>query len=151
MKAPHRHALLALSICGAVMALQGRDVIRHATDHLPMDAGDPVLNASILTGNARHWPLTGAWWNFPGFHPTSSTLALSEHLMGLRLFATPVVQLTGNPILAYNMLLLATFVLSASASAPARPDSSGCSTKAAIRRRTGRSQRGRSVRRGEPS
>jgi hypothetical protein len=113
MKAPYRHALLALSIYGAVTALQGRGVIRHAADHLPMDAGDPVLNASILTWNARHWPLTGAWWDFPGFHPTSSTLALSEHLMGLSLFATPVVQLTGDPILAYNLLFLATFVLSA--------------------------------------
>lgn len=77
------------------------------------DLGDPLLNTWILWWNSGHLPLTSAWWNAPAFHPTPDVLAFSEHLLGLALFTTPVVWLTGNAQLAYNFAFLLTFLLSA--------------------------------------
>ena len=58
-------------------------------------------------------PLTSAWWSGPAFFPAPDTLALSEHLLGLSVLTTPIVWLTGNPVLAYNIAFLLTFLLSA--------------------------------------
>jgi hypothetical protein len=76
------------------------------------DAGDPVLNIWILWWNAQEAPLTDAWWNAPMMWPMQGAMALSEHLLGLSLVATPL-QLAGvNPIAAYNVCLLLTYALS---------------------------------------
>ena len=117
---PHRpsalaKALAATCIYTALILVEGRHVITGAADHVPHDAGDPVLNVSVLAWNATHLPFTDSWWNFPGFYPLSSTLTFSEHLLGVSIISTPVVWLTGNPVLAYNVAFLASFVLSAAA------------------------------------
>lgn len=80
---------------------------------VPSDLGDPLLNAWIVWWNARAVPLTEAWWNAPAFFPAPDALALSEHLFGLSLFTSPIVWLTGDAQLAYNLAFLLTFVLSA--------------------------------------
>lgn len=46
------------------------------------------------------------------FHPQPRALAYSDHLFAQAVQALPVYALTGNPILAYNLLFLSTFVLS---------------------------------------
>lgn len=84
--------------------------LSHGVAH---DAGDPILNAWILWWTTQAVPLTAAWWNAPIFHPAAGTLAFSEHLLGLAPIAAPVIALTGNALLGYNVTLIATYVFSA--------------------------------------
>lgn len=88
-------------------------LVRQLGDVVANDLGDPLLNAWILWWNAQHVPLSAAWWNAPSFFPFSDTLALSDLLLGLSLFTTPLIWLGASPILAYNVAFLLTFVLSA--------------------------------------
>jgi F5/8 type C domain-containing protein len=88
-------------------------LILHPTRLVPNDLGDPLLNTWILSWDARVMPLTRAWWNGLQFYPVDGTLAFSEHLLGLSIFTTPVIVVTGNPLLAYNIVFVLTFVLSA--------------------------------------
>jgi hypothetical protein len=82
------------------------------TSRIPHDPGDPVLAIWILWWNAQATPLTDAWWNAPMMWPMPGAMALSEHLLGLSLVATPL-QLCGvNSIAAYNVCLLLTYALS---------------------------------------
>ncbi|MBA2303597.1 MAG: hypothetical protein H0W08_13300 [Acidobacteria bacterium] len=46
------------------------------------------------------------------YHPHARTLAFSENLIGSTLFAGPVVWLTGDPLLALNVVALLSIVLS---------------------------------------
>ena len=77
------------------------------------DAGDPVLNAWILWWTTKAVPLTAEWWNAPIFWPAIGTLAFSEHLLGFAPIAAPLIAVSGNPLLGYNVALMATYVLSA--------------------------------------
>lgn len=45
------------------------------------------------------------------FYPAARSLAYNEHLFGLSLFTLPLFAATGNPVLAYNVLWLASFLL----------------------------------------
>ncbi|MFA6272514.1 MAG: hypothetical protein WC693_05445 [Patescibacteria group bacterium] len=45
------------------------------------------------------------------FYPNKNTLAYSENLIGSALFAWPVIALSGNPVLAYNIIIFIFFVL----------------------------------------
>ncbi|MGH9173969.1 MAG: hypothetical protein ACRD1H_06410, partial [Vicinamibacterales bacterium] len=53
----------------------------------------------------------GVLWNANIFFPEAQTLAFSEHFIGQTVMVWPVYWLTGNPLLAYNVALLASFVL----------------------------------------
>lgn len=90
----------------------GRDV--------PGDLGDSLLNMWILAWGAEQAPrlLTGAiswseFWNGNIFHPEPYSLALSEHMFAQALQIAPVYAVTGNIILAYNLLFISTFVIAA--------------------------------------
>src|SRR5262249_37455380 len=72
--------------------------------------GDPLLNAWILAWDATH--LGRGWWNANIFFPHPLALAFSEHLLPQALSILPMYALTRNPILCYNLVFLATFVLS---------------------------------------
>jgi hypothetical protein len=89
----------------------GRDV--------PGDLGDSLLNLWILGWGAENVPrlLTGQialadYWNANIFHPEPLALSLSEHLFGQVIQIVPVYWLTGNLILAYNLLFITSFALS---------------------------------------
>jgi len=82
------------------------------TSRIPHDPGDPVLNIWILWWNAQATPFTDAWWNAPMMWPMPGAMALSEHLVGLSLVATPLQLAGANPIAAYNVCLLLTYALS---------------------------------------
>jgi hypothetical protein len=92
----------------------------HLTRSLPGGLGDPLLNCWILTWGADHlraWlagdPAAFAnYWQAPIFHPSPLALAYSEHLFAEAVEIAPVYWLTGNILLAYNVLFLSTFVLS---------------------------------------
>ncbi|HZT78079.1 MAG TPA: hypothetical protein VFA27_15605 [Vicinamibacterales bacterium] len=77
---------------------------------LPADFGDPLLNAWVLAWDATH--LGRGWWNANIFFPHPLALAYSEHLLPQALTILPVYAVTRNPILCYNLVFLATFVLS---------------------------------------
>jgi len=81
------------------------------TTHIFGDPGDPFLNAAILAWNAKHLPLTSEWWNFPAFAPHTGITAFTEHLLGAYPLTTPIIWITDNPVLAYNVLELACITL----------------------------------------
>jgi hypothetical protein len=82
------------------------------TTRIPHDPGDPVFNIWILWWNAQATPFTEAWWNAPMMWPMTGAMALSEHLVGLSVVATPLQWGGLNPITAYNVCFLLTFALS---------------------------------------
>ena len=105
-------AVLASAVVYAIAtAVMGRHLLASIGSAIAADVGDPVLNAAILAWNARIVPWTDAWFNFPAFYPATDTLTFSEHLLGVSVLATPLNWLTGNAVAAYNLTLLAGYVL----------------------------------------
>ena len=47
-------------------------------------------------------------------------LAFSEHLLGIALFVAPVIWLTGNPVLAYDLAFILSYMLAGAGHVPAR-------------------------------
>ncbi len=90
------------------------------TSSLPGDYGDPLFVTWVMAWVARHLTraLSGdlgalvSMWDAPIFVPETNTLAFSEHFVGPATQALPIYWLTGNPLLAYNLVFLSTFVLS---------------------------------------
>ena len=79
---------------------------------LPSDLGDPLLNTWILgwvTDRASHG--FRDLWNAPIFFPYLNTLAYSEHLLGFLPITLPVHWLTHNPVTAYDVAFLVSYVL----------------------------------------
>ena len=88
-------------------------LILHPGSLVPNDLGDSLLNTFLLAWNARVMPLTDAWWNLPQFYPVPGAMAFSEHLLGLSVITSPVIWVTGNPLLGYNVAFLLSFPLCA--------------------------------------
>ncbi len=89
-------------------------LVFHPTDHVvgeskPPGEATPPLNIWAMATVLHHLP-----WEplelFEGtaFYPYQHTLAFSEHLFVPALMAAPVVLLTGNWVLAYNVVMLLT-------------------------------------------
>jgi hypothetical protein len=79
------------------------------------DYGDSLLNTWILAWDVRqitHGHI-GHFFDANIFYPHTRTLAYSEHLFTESLAALPVALLTGNPVLAHNIVLLLGFITSA--------------------------------------
>ncbi len=84
----------------------------HVHDHILAIPVDNLLNAYIMAWDA-HALLTNP---FALFHaninyPSRDALAFSEHLFTLGLLSLPLQVLTGNAILAHNLILLLGFAL----------------------------------------
>jgi hypothetical protein len=108
-----KKGLLAFLIyCGLTVALT-YPLILNPGSVLPHDAGDPALNTWILWWNTKAVPLSAAWWNPPAFFPAPGVLSFSENLLGLSLISTPLHWLGAGPQMAYNIVFLLTFPLSA--------------------------------------
>jgi hypothetical protein len=89
-------------------------LVGHLGSALPSDLGDPLLNAWILGWDAdrlRHG--FQGLWDAPILYPNIRTLAFSEHLLGLAVPLAPIVWLSRNPILAYNVAFILSYVLAA--------------------------------------
>jgi len=104
---------IALSLYTTLAVSATWPLVLRLTSAVPHDPGDPLLSTWILWWDAHAVPLTAGWWDAPMFSPLRGTLALSEHLLGLSLIATPMQWLGAEPITAYNTLLLASFPLCA--------------------------------------
>lgn len=87
---------------------------------IPLDLGDSLLNVWILSWSwdrlselaHGHLGAFAGYWTANIFHPAPLTLAYSEHLFAQALQSWPVYALTGNGVLAYNLLFLTSFPLS---------------------------------------
>jgi hypothetical protein len=84
------------------------------TTSVPNDIGDPLLNTWILAWDS-HALLTDPLDLFQAniFYPLPNTLTYSEHLLSTAVLALPLQLIFGEPVLAYNLSLLATFPLAA--------------------------------------
>jgi hypothetical protein len=90
-------------------------LILHLNRALPGDLGDPLFTSWLLGWDAdrlRHG--LRAFWDAPIFFPSRHTIAFSEHLLGIAAPIAPVIWLTGNPILGYNVAFLLTYVIAGS-------------------------------------
>jgi len=98
-------------VLGVLSLALHRDLLPRITSAVPSDLGDPLLNMWILWWNAWTVPFTAAYWNAPAFAPAPYTLALSETLLGLTWLTTPLQWVGASPVVAYNVLVLATPML----------------------------------------
>jgi hypothetical protein len=106
------YLLIAIALTWPLAAGLARDV--------PGDLGDPLLVMWILSwGCEQLRAIAGgdvgritSYFDANIFHPAPLTLAYSEHLFAQVLQVAPIQLATANPILAYNLLFLSTFVLS---------------------------------------
>lgn len=109
------HALVAMVLTWPLAA--------HLTGSLPYGT-EPVptvgrFNLWTLRWNQdRAGDLFAGYWDAPIFHPTARTFALSEPQPLTGLVFTPLSWVTGNPVLAANLVLLA--ILAANGWAAAR-------------------------------
>jgi len=101
---------VALLLVVLSVAMHASLVVRLSTG-VPADLGDPLLNMWILWWNAQQIPFTDAYWNAPAFAPMPRALGLSETLLGLTWFTTPMQWLGASPVTAYNLLYIAEPVL----------------------------------------
>jgi hypothetical protein len=109
IQARHAGALLVATI----LAVFWTWPLAAQLSRIPHDPGDPILTTWILWWNAHAVPLTERWWNPPIFVPMRGAIALSEHLLGQSVIATPL-QLAGlEPLTAYNLVLLLSYAMSA--------------------------------------
>lgn len=93
---------------------------RRLATEIAWDMGDPVFNSwvmlwtggQVLAALSGHFNALHEYWNGNIFHPETLTIAYSEHLTPQMLQILPIIGLTGNIVLGYNLLFLSTFVLS---------------------------------------
>ena len=107
-----RETALLLLLFTALAVFWTWPLTAHLSSRIPHDPGDPVLNTWILWWNAQTLPFTDDWWNAPFMYPLRGALALSEHLAGVSVIATPVLLGGGSPLAAYNVALLTSYALS---------------------------------------
>ena len=89
------------------------------TSSLAGDFGDSVFVMWVMAWVAQHLTALlhgdlAAWsamWDAPIFAPETNTLAYSDHFIPQALQVLPIYWVTGNPLLAYNVASLSTFVL----------------------------------------
>jgi hypothetical protein len=104
---------LAFFLFFSMTAFKTYPLILHLSTHIPDNPGDPLLNVWIMAWGF-HALTTNPWnlFNVNIYYPASNTLALSEHLLGVLPIFAPTYALTGNPILAYNVVFFLSFALS---------------------------------------
>ena len=106
------HAAIVLLVFTGLAVVWTWPLTARLSSRVPHDPGDPILNTWILWWNAQQVPLTSAWWNAPFLVPLPDVLTLSEHLLGLSVFATPLQLAGASPLVAYNISMLLSYALS---------------------------------------
>lgn len=110
---PVLRVLPVLVLFAVPAALYVHPLLGQIGTHLPVDTGDPALNAAVLGWNAVNLPLSSTWWNQPWFYPATGVTALTENLLGLSPISTPAFWLSGSAVVAYNAVFVASWPLSA--------------------------------------
>src|SRR5262245_25167185 len=114
---PRKTVLVKVIFVGGFFAaltlLKTYPLVRHFSTHLPVGLSDPLLNTWILAWDVHALttdPLN--LFNANIFYPEQNTLALSEHMIAVVPIFAPAYLLTGNPIFAYNTVLVLSFIFS---------------------------------------
>ena len=116
MRGRYRVLRSPASICalyGLLALVSTHPLWRYLTTAVPSDIGDPLLNTWILAWDG-HALLTDPTHLFDAniFFPLQDTLAYSEHLLGTALPMLPILLISGEPVLSYNVAFLTSFILS---------------------------------------
>ncbi|RRR69895.1 MAG: hypothetical protein EI684_14400 [Candidatus Viridilinea halotolerans] len=75
--------------------------------------GDDLLQAWLFAWNSHAiTSQPAALWDAPIFYPYPTTLAFTDNHILLALLTAPLTWLSGEPLLAYNLLIFASFALS---------------------------------------
>ena len=114
-----RQTTLAAAAYAALTVVMTWPIARRLAHGVPADLGDSLLNMWLMAwvADGTVAMLRGAMsfadlWNANIFHPSTATLTFSEHLVPQALQGAPIYLATGNIVLAYNLVFLATFALS---------------------------------------
>ncbi len=110
LRRPELPALLAFAALTLALTFP---LVLHLGDRVAGDARDPMYALWLLSWDARAAagnPLHFADGNI--FYPHRGAAFYGDAVPALALFAAPVRLLTGNPVTAYNVLFLLSFVLS---------------------------------------
>ena len=106
-----------LAIIGAVYVgatiLMTWPLLGHFGSALPHDLGDPAFVSWVYWWNAHATPLTERWWNAPIFVPLKGAFAFSESILSVAPITTPLQWLGATPVVAYNVVFVLSFFLSA--------------------------------------
>ena len=105
----------AIAAYAALTVAMTWPLVGHLGAVVPKDLGDPLFSTWAMWWNARVLPFSDAWWQGPIYFPTTDTLALADHRVGLGLISTPLIWAGASPLAAYGIAFLASFVLSAAA------------------------------------
>jgi hypothetical protein len=105
---------IAASIAGyaVLLAIMSWPLLKDLAHTGPMDRPDGRLNAWILAYvGETFWSAPRRLFQAPNFHPLPDALAFSENLLLPGALVAPVKEL-GGPVLAYNVTLLGSLLLS---------------------------------------
>lgn len=105
----------------AVTMVVSWPLVTRLTTSLAGDYGDSAFISWVIAWVSRHLTAmlrgdAGAWaamWQAPIFAPEPATLAYADHFIAQAAQTLPLFWLTHNPLLAFNVLHLAAFVLTA--------------------------------------
>jgi hypothetical protein len=107
-----RAALLAFMVFLAAALLATYPLLREPGHTIAGGLGDPIIGTTVLAWDAdRMAHGFRGLWDAPFFFPYRHTLAYMEHLLGVAVFTAPVQWLFHNPVLAYNLAYIASYVL----------------------------------------
>ncbi len=109
-----RHYIVLIVVAYLLLTLLATyPLLWNWTTAVPSDIGDPLLNTWIVAWDV-HALLTDPLHLFEAniYFPLKHTLAYSEHLLGTALTVAPILLVSGEPVLAYNVAFALSFVLS---------------------------------------
>lgn len=96
-----------------ISAFYTHPLLARLSDGVANDRYDPVLNAAILWWNATTLPFSSAWWTPPHYYPNVGIAAFTENLVGLSVITSPIVWITRDAMVAYNLAVFLSWPLSA--------------------------------------
>jgi hypothetical protein len=88
-------------------------LILHLNDHVPSDLGDPLYTVWLLGRNVQALEDGSPFGQANIFYPHRNTAYYGDVLPVETVLAWPIGRLTGNYVLAYNLLFLLSFFLAA--------------------------------------
>jgi len=107
-----RVIVLAFLAFVAAALLATYPLVRHPGDTIAVGLADPIILTTVLAWDADRLlhGLQGLW-DPPFLYPHHSTLAYSEHMLGVAIFTAPIQWIFGNAVLTYNVAYAASYVL----------------------------------------
>jgi hypothetical protein len=107
-------------VYSALALLMTWPLATHLSTKIAGDLGDPLYSCwammwedgRVMAALSGHVSALADFWNTNIFYPSPLTLTFSEHLTPQALQVLPIFAATHNILLAYNLLVLSTMVLS---------------------------------------